>query len=399
MYASDHISLLDQFGDAVGLSFQCALVYNNASPDWANWEDPWFIRRTYLDESWANWATAPGTHRRLIITQNMFPASEDSADWLALGASGAFESYARALATNLVAAGLGSSVIRLGDEANGTAEPDVIPDTQVGDAQWVQFWRNTVIAMRSVPGANFQFDWCVNEGYRRIPLADWYPGNDVVDIIGVDAYDGGVPASVPFADRWSYLYNEPDGLGAVEAFAVANGKPLSIPEWGVGPALQPGTGQGGDDPAYVNGIASVVANDDVAYQSYFDADEELMQFFNSPESIQAYRQDFRAVKTAAPTADQDSQAAVPSPAPSLSITGGPADASTVSGGTVTFTFAAPLGYTAVCSLDEQPWRSCTTSTSDALENLSPGYHTWRAQVSDAAADVTLVGRDFVVGTP
>ena len=212
----------------------------------------------------------------------------------------------------------------LGHEANGNWYPDSIPDTTAGDAQWIQFWRNTVIAMRSVPGADFQFDWTVNAGYRNIPLSEWYPGNDVVDIIGVDAYDGGVPASVSFANRWNFLYNEADGLGAVEAFAVAHGKPLSIPEWGLGPANQPGKGQGGDDPAYINGIASVVANDNVAYESYFDSGQEGTQFFDSPLSIQAYRQGFGANGTAVAATDRRTQAMVQSPAPSLAITGGPA---------------------------------------------------------------------------
>ena len=388
--------MLDQFGDAVGRAFQCAMVFNDAAPDWSGWERPWFTNRTYADESWATWATTPGTDRRLIITQNLFPASENSADWLALGAAGAFEGYAQALATNLVNAGLGSSVIRLGHEANGTWYPDSIPGTAAGDAQWVQFWRNTVIAMRSVPGAHFQFDWTVNAGYRNIPLADWYPGNDVVDIVGVDAYDTGVPASVPFADRWSYLYNEADGLGAVEAFAAAHGKPLSIPEWGIGPARQPGTGQGGDDPAYVNGIASLVANDDVAYESYFDSGAQGMQFFNSPQSMAAYQQAFGAGGLALRTSAQATPALVSSPAPSLSITGGPADASTVPGGAVTFDYAVAPGFNAVCSLDGRAWRPCSTSTTDVLQGLAPGYHTWNVKVSDSSADVTLAGRDFVV---
>jgi len=63
--------------------------------------------------------------------------------------------------------------------------------------------------MRAVPGAHFKFDWTVNPAIANIPLSNWYPGDDVVDIIGVDAYDAGVPASVPFSGRWNYLYNEP----------------------------------------------------------------------------------------------------------------------------------------------------------------------------------------------
>ena len=396
VYASDHISMLDQFGNKVGRSFQCALVFTNAAPNWSDWERPWILNNTYPDEDWRAWATTPGTHRRLIITQSLFPGSKGSARWLALGARGAFDQHARILARNLVAAGLGSSVIRLGHEANGITDPDSIPATSRGDREWVRFWRNEVIAMRSVPGAHFQFDWCVNAGYRDIPLRDWYPGNDVVNIIGIDAYDGGVPKTVRFADRWRYLYNEPDGLGAVERFAVAHGKPLSLPEWGLGPARQPGAGQGGDDPAYIRGIASVVKHDNVAYQSYFDADQEGTQFFNSPRSIRAYRQTLGAgAVRARATRPRSPKVAAPS-APWLSLTGGPANAGTVHTPVVTYRFAVQPRYTAVCSLDEQHWRPCTSRSLDVLQNLSPGYHYWAVQVTDAAQRVTLHGRDFVV---
>ena len=397
LYSSDHISLLDAFGDAVGRAFNCAAVYNDAAPSWSGWERPWFINNTYADESWKNWATAPGTHRTLVITQNLFPASENSDNWLQLGASGAFEQHAVALATNLVNAGLGGSIIRLGHEANGTWYPDSIPDTPTGDQQWVQFWRNTVIAMRSVPGANFQFDWTVNEGYRRISLDEWYPGDDVVDIIGIDAYDAGVPSNVAYADRWNYLYKEPDGIGAVESFAAAHHKPTSIGEWGVEPSQAPSTLAAGDDPAYVKGIASVVADHDVAYQTYFDSGVSGMQFFNSPMSMQAYRQAFGESGTAVGSTFQGSQSLVWSPAPSLSITGGPADASTVPTRTLTFSFAVQSGYNAVCSLDGQAWRSCTSTSADVLRGLAPGFHRWNVQVSDKDENVSLWGRAFMIG--
>ena len=45
--------------------------------------------------------------------------------------------------------------------------------------------------MKSVPGANFTFDWCVNAGYRAINLNAYYPGDDVVDVVGVVAHDVG----------------------------------------------------------------------------------------------------------------------------------------------------------------------------------------------------------------
>ncbi len=61
--------------------------------------------------------------------------------------------------------------------------------------------------------------------------------------------------------------SEPDGLNAVAAFARANGKPMSIAEWGLMPSGA--EGGAGDDPTYVKGIASFIENHDFTYNSYF----------------------------------------------------------------------------------------------------------------------------------
>jgi hypothetical protein len=272
----------------VGRNFDCAMVYNNASPDWAGWENPWFLTGADANYNWASWAQAPGTHRRLVITNNLFPSALNNSDWLHAGAAGAYEEHAKALARNLVAAGLGNSVIRLAHEANDSAYPYSIGSTDAELQLWVQFWRRTAIAMRSVPGAHFQFDWCINAYWRPIPLSKWYPGDDVVDIIGIDTYDGGVPAG---QDRWARIYNQPDGISEVLQFAKAHGKPTSIPEWGLWPQGASTLG-GGDDPSYIDGIAAVVRNNAVAYQSYFYNLESASLLRSSPRSLAAYRRYF-----------------------------------------------------------------------------------------------------------
>ncbi len=45
--------------------------------------------------------------------------------------------------------------------------------------------------MRSVAGAHFAFEWDVNALVRPTPLSSFYPGDDVVNIIGIDAYEPG----------------------------------------------------------------------------------------------------------------------------------------------------------------------------------------------------------------
>src|SRR3954471_21648927 len=150
VYAAHYISKLNAFGDMVGHSYDCALVYNDAAPAWPDWENPWFVRHVDPDLNWAKWkAAAPG--RTLIITQNLFPSEVNGSNWLDAGAAGAYLDHARALTRNLVAAGLGDSVIRLAHEANGTWYPYSIGNTPASNAKWVSFWRQTVQAMRSVP--------------------------------------------------------------------------------------------------------------------------------------------------------------------------------------------------------------------------------------------------------
>jgi hypothetical protein len=144
--------------------------------------------------------------------------------------------------------------------------------------------------MKSVRGARFRFDWCVNAAYRRVALDPWYPGDDVVDIIGIDAYDAGIDPSVQ--DRWSVVWGRPLGIRDVRDFARAHRKPLSIPEWGVAP--QTVSQGGGDDGPYVDGIGTTVRDNDVAYQSYFYKYEWADQLRTGPRSLDAYRRHFGA---------------------------------------------------------------------------------------------------------
>ena len=284
------ISKLTAFSRLAGREIDCAVVFNDAAATWQQWERPWFLYHVNPDLNYAKWQRADPTHRRLVITQNLFPSQLNGADWRHAGASGAYAVHARNLARNLVAAGQGNAIIRLAHEANGTWYPDSIGNTPQDFALWREFWRRTVKAMRSVPGANFKFDWCVNAGVRPIPLRSYYPGDDVVDIIGVDAYDAGVPGSAG-PRRWQELYDRPGGIGTVVDFAKARHKQLSIPEWGIGP-IGGKTQSAGDDPAYVNGIASVVRDNRVAYQSYFFSDVWAAQLAKSPKSLALYRKYF-----------------------------------------------------------------------------------------------------------
>jgi glycosyl hydrolase family 26 len=281
-YSAQKISELKKFSGLAQRDISCALVFNDSAADWQSWQRPWFLSSGNPDENWARWTTESGKGRTLVISQSLFPKNAGG-DWLAAGARGDFAPHARALARNLVQAGLSHAIIRLAAEANGTWQPYSLGTTPQQQAQWREFWRRTAIAMRSVPGAHFRFDWCVNTAVRPIPLSNFYPGDDVVDIVGVDVYDF---SPGPGTAAWLSSYSAPDGPGEVAGFARAHGKQLSIPEWGLS-ARAPA-----DDPGFVDGLAQFVRNNDVAYQSYFFAHDSAAQLLRGQASLRAYRRHF-----------------------------------------------------------------------------------------------------------
>lgn len=344
VYTNHSVSELDAFSATVGRPMDCAMVYNDAVTTWQQWESPWFINDHIADNDWSAWATTPGTSRQLVITQDLVPSAIENQDWLDAGASGAYTEYARALAENLVSAGLGSAIIRLAPEANGTWFADSLGSTPAQWALWDRFWDATVEAMRSVPGADFRFDWCVSAMYRNLPLSQIYPGSQDVDIIGVDVYDDGNLGTTGAA-RWNTLMTAGDGLGAIVNFAAAQGKPISIPEWGVNTVAGGGFG---DDPAFVQGIASLVANHPTAYQSYFYKYGQQTQLAPGTQSLAAYQAAFGVngyavggggTESGAPTGTVTTPAGASAPV----TTGPPASAVTSSAPTVTVSHPASSG--------------------------------------------------------
>jgi beta-mannanase len=214
-----------------------------------------------------------------------------SANWRALGAAGHYDRYARRLAINLVEAGMGDAVIRLGHEMNGTWYHDSLGNNPAQYRDWIEYWIRIVRAMRSVQGAHFLFDWNINAGYQDIPLNSYYPGSGVVDVIGIDNYDSGMPGdSHDQAVRWARLDSEGSGLAQIVAFARAHGKPLSVPEWGL---INSASGGAGDDPAYIRGIAAAVRDNNVVFHVYFDRPSGgVLLIQKAPKSLSLWKEYF-----------------------------------------------------------------------------------------------------------
>jgi hypothetical protein len=286
VYTANSRSALNGFDQLTGQQVSCVLLYNDTNTTWSEWAKPWFTDSHGGDTDWGQWLSADRAARRVVISQEMVPDGVPS-NWREIGAAGGYEEYARQLAVNLVAAGMGNAVIRLGHEMNGNWYHDALGNDPAQYGGWAAYWARIVKVMRSVPGARFLFDWNVNVGYRNIPLVDYYPGDSVVDMIGIDVYDSGMPGNPRDpAVRWTRLNHEPGGLAQIVAFARWHGKPLSVPEWGVVNASGGGLG---DDPAYVTGIADTIKDNNVVYQAYFNrAVGGVMVLKDAPRSLQLW---------------------------------------------------------------------------------------------------------------
>ncbi len=277
---------------AVGVPVSCVSAYVNGAVSWFQWENPWVSEP---QKGYTAWVAEDPKVRQLVLQVDLIPQSlEDPSDplgWEQLCADGQFDTHARQLGKNLVAAGLGHSVIRLGAEMNGPWETDFVGTTSVEQNQWAKCFAAEVTAMRQAPGGHFLFVWNPNACTENIPYSNFYPGNAYVDIVGLDLYNQICTAPSSASITWDQLVHEPAGLASFEAFARAHHKPMSFPEWGLVQATN------GDDPAYVDGIGSTFTKGDFAFESYFDAgDSGTLQLGPStPHSLAAFQKWFGKV--------------------------------------------------------------------------------------------------------
>jgi Glycosyl hydrolase family 26 len=255
-------------------SIKYAMDFIDAT-DWSNISNPWQLGR---------WKGTPYT---MIWGVPMLPCGVSStqcstnvADYNEVAQGGA-DGYYKTLARNLISAGFGSSYIRLGWEFNATWMGWSICN-QGGSAlaswagDFVPAFRNIVTSMRSVSGANFKFIWNPivgsNSGCPGGNLEKFYPGDQYVDVVSLDVYDG-VGQQTSNTARWSDLVNGvnggqwtpvvPDpingqsfegyGLTWLAAFGKEHGKLVGIPEWGLESSGQ--DSGGGDDAYFVTQMA------------------------------------------------------------------------------------------------------------------------------------------------
>ena len=167
-----------------------------------------------------------------------------------------FEAAARAISEAQPGA-----IIRLGWEMN-LADSAWFAKGQ--EADYIGAFRRVVGIFRRYSD-DFKFDWCPGWGPQEFGADLAYPGDDVVDYIGLDVYDFKHDGSPQ--ERWDTFYLKvPFGLQWQRDFAAQHGKRISYPEWGVG--------NSGDNPFFVQQMHDwfLENEENIAYAAYFNVD-------------------------------------------------------------------------------------------------------------------------------
>jgi Glycosyl hydrolase family 26 len=280
---------VESFAAATASDVTVASDYLPADDGWAGMDDANGSINWLLD-AWQN------SGYTLSLAVPMIPTDSSGVPQgsLALGATGAYNSYFAALASSMVAAGEGNAYLRLGWEFDGNWYAWQA-QTPTDEANYASYFQEIVTAMRSVPGAAFKFVWNPDASAfvsTTYSVAAAYPGNAYVDVIGLDEYDRSWATPPTPQNSWTSVYL-PE-LTAAENFAQSEGKPLALCEWGT----QFGSNGLGDDPYYINNMINwmSVPSNNVAYESYFNGDTTAPGGSNDnnlnggsfPESLSAF---------------------------------------------------------------------------------------------------------------
>lgn len=216
------------------------------------WNDATIADQTNM---WANDKHA-GFQGDLEVAVGGFERGNGSHSYSA-AASGAYDAQWRTAAQKLAAQrknSAGITYIRPWHEFNGNwykqwfVTPDRVEDYKKSFRRLVGIFRAEM--------PNIKITWNPNDdpSSGAAPAAQTYPGDDVVDVIGVDSYDANAGVSVTDESKFTAYAvrtknGEPSGVETWRQWAQQRGKPLALPEWGLNHSAG-----GGDSPAYITSM-------------------------------------------------------------------------------------------------------------------------------------------------
>jgi hypothetical protein len=210
--------------------------------------------------------------------------------------SGAHDAVFQGIARLLVANGHGDAAIRMGPEANGYWFPWSVDSKNA--AQFKAAYRHIVAVMRPIaPKLTYWLDFncgtqMTGTTERKAAFSLMWPGDDVVDGIGMDMYNAyKMAASDDASWQRSLAPSYAPGLSDGAAFARSKRIGLAVPEWGLHDVQGPG-----DSPFFMQKMFEFFTkNKDVlVYENYFNEPEASIAnavygSTNNPLSSQTYK--------------------------------------------------------------------------------------------------------------
>lgn len=251
---------------------------------WAN-QDKWSNALNFFNNTVASeFAAKRAGFRKLAISTPLL--TWESKGQFSQCAAGAFDQHFRGMAQRLVWRGATDAIIRLGWEFNGNWFPWSVNGNYSG---YKACFRRAVQAMRSVvPG--LQIEWPVNReswnGKYQATAANSYPGDDVVNIIGLSYYDQWPAAK----DLSVWNANFKPELDFWANFARSRGKRLAFGEWGLGNK----NGGAFDNPLFIQKMREFFAQNSslIAYEAYFNCEGSNFRVYpeyNNPKAAATYK--------------------------------------------------------------------------------------------------------------
>lgn len=244
VYVGNDIERMDEFEAWLGREVD-GVQLHSGSADWEDWSGSigWLVDR---------WRPAARPVYWSIPLMAQGSTLEEVAE-------GRFDERHRRAAETLAGGVAGSIHVRTAWEFNG----DWMHWSAIGRPEaFVAAFRRFVAAFRSVSD-RFLFEWCPNVGHYGLDPEEAYPGDDVVDVIGMDFYYDRRWMSADPDAAWHEMVERPAGLRWHQGFAASRDKPTAYSEWGVElEAAAP----------YLRAAAAWFDAHPVLYQSYWNSD-------------------------------------------------------------------------------------------------------------------------------
>lgn len=227
---------------------------------WEKLQNTWFMDDERIPS---------GFKGTLSVGMPMWPQDGNLTD----AASGAYNdewtNFARSLAAKYPTA-----YVRLGWEMN--INDWYYKATPATAEDWKKAFRLAVTAMKKVaPKLRIIFNPNAGPGQTGTEDATtFYPGDEYVDLIGIDAYDWW-PGYTNEANI-NYHRDQKYGWNWWLEFAKAHNKKFTLPEWGIAPANE---NSGGDNDMYINFVYSWLQQNKqwVQMECYFQESDAYIQ--------------------------------------------------------------------------------------------------------------------------